>query len=195
MEHKYFFSIIIVFLIFNSPSYGQYKSTGEGSELYLLKLNNVVSVIQNDTISETKLESDIRKFYLSFNIGIGELIGIGLGYQDSEEWSFTTKVSLTSGDQVAFSRGGLGVRAARFFSTSLPFNNINVQPTVLLLTRQGHSYQFGLNGFSFEIGIGNESIKKSELDFFWSLGALISTVKKDKTLFLPILKLGLNWNF
>ena len=195
MKHKYFFSMIIAFLIFNSPSHGLYKYIGEDSRFYLSELDNPIFTIQNDTTSKTKSESDRRKFYLTFNTGILEVIGLGFGYQYSDEWSFATKVSLASREQLAFSVSGLGVRAARFFSTSLPFNNINVQPTVVLLTRRGRSFHFGLNGFSFEIGIGNESIRKSELDFFWSLGGIISTVKKDKPLYSPSLKLGLNWNF
>ncbi|OGU30977.1 MAG: hypothetical protein A2057_04445 [Ignavibacteria bacterium GWA2_35_9] len=192
---KYTSTIIFTFLISNSCTYAQYRPTSENSGVNISKLDELGSTIQNDTISETKPESNTRKFYFSFNTGFLEILGIGFGYQYSNEWNFTTKVSLESREQLVFSLSGLGIRAARFFSTSLPFNNINVQPTVMLLTRKGLSYHFGLNGFSFEIGIGNESIKKSQIDFFWSLGGIISTVKKDKPLYSPSLKLGLNWNF
>ena len=193
MKHKYFFSMIIAFLIFNSPSYGLYKSIGEDSRFYLSELDNPIFTIQNDTTSKTKSESDRRKFYLTFNTGLPEVIGLGFGYQYADEWSFIPKVSVDR--RVSLFTGGLSLRLVRFFSVNLPFNNINVQPTVVLLTRRGRSFHFGLNGFSFEIGIGNESIRKSELDFFWSLGGIISTVKKDKPLYSPSLKLGLNWNF
>jgi hypothetical protein len=45
------------------------------------------------------------------------------------------------------------------------------------------------------LGIGNESIEKSEFNFSWSIGGIISVVKKDKPLYSPGLKLGINWNF
>ena len=189
MKQAIKYTLIIAFLVFNSSTYAQYKFIGGSFRVHLSKLDKPGSTLQNDTIS------DRRKFYLTFNTGILEVIGLGFGYQYSDEWSFATKVSLASREQLAFSVSGLGVRAARFFSTSLPFNNINVQPTVVLITRKGRSFHFGLNGFSFEIGIGNESIRKSELDFFWSLGGIISTIKKNKPLYSPSLKLGLNWNF
>lgn len=188
-DKKHTFIIIIICLIFSSCPYAQYSLTNESLRVNLSRLDKLDSATQSDSIT------DKREFYLSFNSGFLEVIGLGFGFQHSNEWSFTTKVSLASKRQDAYSVSGIGIRAARFFSTSLPFNNINIQPTVIMLIRKVHSYDFGLNGFSFEIGIGNESIKINRLDFFWSLGGTITTIKKEKPLYTPSLKLGLNWNF
>ena len=177
----------------------------EKAGTYLLQNNTTINYRSFDsdecnvnykpTTIDTIQEADRRKYYLSFNLGFIEGLGLGFGYQSSDIWSFTGKISFINRDNQFLALNGIGMRIARFITTSLPFNNINVQPTVMLFEKKRYSYLFGIQGYSFEIGIGNESIKKSELNFAWSIGGILSVVKKRRPLYSPSLKLGINWNF
>ena len=174
----------------------------------LFNPNNGSNMLHNPTLREcssfnyyksiiidTTNEMGSRKYFLSFNLGFLEAIGMGLGYQYSNSWGFTGKISVQNREQNVLAVSGIAVRIARYFTTALIFNNISLQPTVILFNKENQKYKLGMKGFSFEAGIGNESIKSSELNFFWSVGGIISVVRKEKPLFSPSLKLGLNWNF
>lgn len=143
---------------------------------------------------ENSLNVDRKKYNLHLNIGFPELIGLGFGYQNSDEWSYVFNLAVINKGGEGSLISGTGIRFARFFSTNLPFNNIYVQPTVILLKGKRHFYRFGPLGLSFEAGIGSDSIKKSGLGFFWSLGGVVYIIDEDKPFFSPSFKLGLKLN-
>ena len=130
--------------------------------------------------------------------GFLEVVSMGFGYQYSDEWDFSVKTVgvIVPGKAFLFPNSalGMGLRIAKYFPKYLLFNNVSIQPTIILMASREGLPRYGLNGSSLEISFGNESLKSSYLNIFWSIGAIVSTLKKEKPLYSPSLKLGVNWN-
>lgn len=154
----------------------------------ILLLISTVGYAQNN---EEQKKDNLRNrlIFLSFGSGFPELINTRIGYQISEIWSVSGKVSIYYDDTGGIMNYGiriLGLKITKYFGNSNSlFNNISLDA--------GYQNIAGDTSTAFDFSIGNESIYKSK--FYWAVGFSWVRQENSKHYFLPGIKVGYNINF
>jgi len=147
-----------------------------------------------------------RKFYVFSSVGLIEIVSIGVGYQISRDISFAIKGASTwiGSYALLFPNGasGVGIKLS-YHKPFLFFNTASFDYIIYLYStldweskRQPWNlgYEPFIKGHYFDVNIGKETINKSGLNIFWSIGVCLSAAKEAHILFAPSLKVGLNYN-
>jgi len=159
--------------------------------------------LMNDTNLETfeikgKKENSMRGIFLFSSLGLIEVVSIGVGYQVTDNFSFSLKGSATwiGSSAMGFPNGGRGIGIKlSYHNPFLFFNNTNVEFIQYLATSFDDHINSISKGHYLDLNLGRETIDESGFNFFWAIGICVSAAKDANILFAPSLKIGYNFNF
>jgi len=149
----------------------------------------------NINISEV-VDTNYRTIYFHITLGIAEPLGVGCGYQLNKNWGVALKWGaywLSGGVYAPNGSAGFGIKLSRSLNY-LFINNINCEVTLFNELFSGVSKTMNIEGYAFEINVGNENIIEGSVNFIWLIGLSVSSGKHSPPLYLPQLKIGFNIN-
>lgn len=147
-----------------------------------------------------------RSVFLFSSIGLIEILSLGVGYQVTENFSLALKWSGTwigSGEILPNSASGYGIKLSYhkpfLFFNSVTFGYIIYFKSTLDWESIKQPWNLGyepfIKGQYFDLNIGRETINESGFNFFWAIGFSVSAAKEANILYVPSLKIGLNYDF
>jgi hypothetical protein len=187
--------IVMTYLVFVSTIINGQNN----DESYMRK--NSFSFSPHGQLHDMINKSDsLRHVFINMDTGLFEFFSFGIGLQACPKFAFTIKHSYTwiSGGGSAYTPGigkGLGLRI-NYFTDIWLFNNLSCNYTYYFQVSRAPDNEYGIKpkGNYFEINIGRENIKtdiKGKLQFYWSIGLGISSIKNTNVLVLPTIKVGI----
>lgn len=169
-----------------------------------LKLISNVAQLKDRQISLVEItDSNFRKGYFLISIGLADLIGIGLGYQISRNYSIgikwgsywiARKGRIEGAPFLPDAGGGFALRLSRTLDFKL-LNNINSELMLFYTITSKHTLEPFVKGLALDINIGHENKISRGINFFWAIGFVVSSAEDVQPLYMPNLKIGINFNF
>lgn len=143
-------------------------------------------------------ENTERKVTINAGIGLIELYSLGIGWQVSKDFCLTFNYSRTMIGKSTFlpSVGdGVGVKLTYFNKPFWIFNKISAMYLQYLYLSLDRKIDSAMKGSYFEMCFGKEDITAPGLNINWSAGVGVSAAKTAELLFMPSIKIGINYNF
>lgn len=159
------------------------------------------ALLNSEALTKTS-SSEVKQFgrniFVQAGIGIPDLLYLSAGKNVLNNYSVAINAVLFplagNGEGVRLT-SGLGIKFQRLFydevlaNSIFPLDNISIE------------YSYGFNSSNsesigkFQFYFGSDKIKKTGLNFCWSVGLSLITEKNKKSFILPLIRIGLINNF
>lgn len=170
---------------------------------FSFKLLLIILILVSITQGQAQEDSlKHRSVFIGINIGLVEYTSVNLGYQLSPNFSvaLTAGGSFVSGGLLTTAQG-LGIRLG--YHTKKRILNCFTIKYIQYLSSSYFNQEELVNdqktpffiGNYFDITAGGERIYSDGFNFYWSLGLSYNDAKLRLPQFVPLFKIGLNYNF